>query len=102
MTSRTDRHAYPIKPGDNRMDVEYFATRGALLTSVTVDGKTSTVASGIERGHPVFTVDLELPHGQSRTVTMHLTEPAGHGAPVVLRQPLVRPLSVSLDNASCN
>lgn len=101
VTSRTDHHDYPVRPGDNRMDVSYFATEGALLDSVTVNGKPGTAGSGVERGHPVFTVDLELPRGQSRTVTLHLTEPQGTGAPIVLRQPLVRPLTLTVKDARC-
>jgi hypothetical protein len=101
LTARSDRHSYPIKPGDNRLAVSYYATRGAQMTSVTVQGKPGTAAIGRERGHPVFVVDLELPRGQSRTIVLHLREPAGTGAPIVLRQPLVRPLHVTVDGGSC-
>jgi hypothetical protein len=50
----------------------------------------------------VYSVDLELPRGTSRTIVLRLTEPAGTGAPIVLRQPLVRPLYVSLRDAICS
>lgn len=101
VTARGDRHGYRVRPGDNRVDLDYFATRGALLDSVTVDGKPGTVGSGVERGHPVYIVNLELPRGATRTVVFHLTEPAGSGALQVLRQPLVRPLNVTIDDAKC-
>jgi len=39
--------------------------------------------------------------GTSRTVVLHLSEPVGAGTPIVLRQPLVRPLHVTLDAAAC-
>jgi hypothetical protein len=65
-------------------------------------GKTGTAAIGTEHGHPVYTVDLELPRGTSRTIVLHLSEPAGLGTPIVLRQPLVRPLHVALDDAGCS
>ena len=42
-------------------------------------------------GHPVYGVDVELPRGATRTLVFHMKEPAGAGAPIVLRQPLVRP-----------
>jgi len=71
------------------------------MNSVTVGGRPATAAIGAERGHPVYTVDLELPRGTSRTIVLHLTEPAGTGKPIVLRQPLVRPLHVTLDDARC-
>src|ERR1035437_1366303 len=52
--------------------------------------------------HSVYTVDVELPRGTSRTVVLHLSEPAATGEPIVLRQPLVRPLHVTLDDAVCS
>jgi hypothetical protein len=33
---------------------------------------------------------------------LHLSEPAGTGAPIVLRQPLVRPLHVTEGDAVCS
>lgn len=101
VTYRSDRHSYPVKPGDNRLEVSYLATSGALMRAVTVDGAPATATIGLQSGHPVYTVDVELPRASTRTVVLHLQEPAGSGAPVVLRQPLVRPLSVSLDDARC-
>jgi hypothetical protein len=101
VTERSDNPGYPVRPGDNRLEVGYFATAGAVMNSVTVDGEPATASSGTERGHPVFTVDLELPRGSTRTVVFRLTEPAGSGTPVVLRQPLVRPLLVSLEDSRC-
>lgn len=100
VATRSDEHPYPIKPGDNRLRVGYLATAGAKLTSVTVDGKAGSVTVGAERGHAVFNVDLELPRGKTRTVVLHLKEP-GAGPPIVLRQPLVRPLTVTIDDAEC-
>jgi hypothetical protein len=71
------------------------------MNSVTADGIPATAGSGTELGHPVFTVDLELPRGTTRTVVFHLTEPAGSGTPIVLQQPLVQPLRVNLEDARC-
>jgi len=101
-TARQDKHSYPVKRGDNRLFVSYLATAGAQMTAVSVDGEPATAAPGREIGHPLYTVDLELPRGRSRTIVLSLTEPAGVGAPVVLRQPLVRPLHLTLDAASCD
>jgi hypothetical protein len=102
VTNRSDSHPYPVKPGDNRLDVSYLATQGALMEGVTVAGRPDTASIGAERGHPVYTVDLELPRGTSRTIVLTLSEPAGTGAPIVLRQPLVRPLDVTVNDAVCN
>jgi hypothetical protein len=102
VTSRSDIHSYPVKPGDNRLEVSYLATQGAGMQSVTVAGQPGTAYVGDERGHPVYTVDLELPRGTSRTIVLHLSEPAATGAPIALRQPLVRPLNVTLRDAVCS
>jgi hypothetical protein len=101
VTGRGDSHSYPVKPGDNRLAVSYFATQGALMKDVTVAGRPGRGRIGAEHGHPVFTIDVELPRGTSRTIVLHLSEPAGLGTPIVLYQPLVRPLHVTLDDAVC-
>jgi hypothetical protein len=66
-----------------------------------VAGQPGRGRAGLEFGHPAYRVDLELPRGTSRTIVLNLSEPAGTGAPIVLRQPLVRPLHISLDDAVC-
>ena len=101
VTGRSDSRSYPVKVGDNRLEVSYFATQGARLQSATLAGRPATGLIGSERGHPVYTVDVELPRGSTRTIVLHLSEPAGAGAPIVLRQPLVRPLAVTLKDAVC-
>ncbi|MBC7631274.1 DUF4012 domain-containing protein [Aeromicrobium sp.] len=102
VTARADDRTYPIKPGDNRLEVSYYATQGAEMQAVTVAGHPGTSRIGLENGHPVYTVDLELPRGTSRTIVLQLSEPASKLAPIVLRQPLVRPLNVTLKGALCN
>jgi hypothetical protein len=101
VTARLDAHSYPVRPGDNRLGVSYLATQGALMQSVTVAGRPGTASIGVQSGHPVYTIDLELPRGTSRTIVLHLSEPAGTGSPIVLRQPLVRPLNITLSDAVC-
>ena len=76
-----------------------FATHGALMQSVSVAGRPGTSRIGVENGHPVYTVDLELPRGTSRTIVLHLIEPVAIGTPIVRTQPLVRPLQVALHDA---
>ena len=102
VSGRADSHSYPVKPGDNRLQVSYLATQGALLEGVTVAGKQGRGRIGAELGHPVYTVDLELPQGTARTIVLQLREPAGKGKPIVLRQPLVRPLKVTVSDAVCS
>jgi hypothetical protein len=71
------------------------------MESVTVAGRPGTGRIGVERGHPVYAIDLELPRGTSRTIMLHLSEPTSTEAPIVLRQPLVRPLQVRLLDTLC-
>jgi hypothetical protein len=102
VTSRSDTHMYAVQPGDDRLEVSYLATQGALMRAVTVDGVPATAAIGSEHQHPVYTVDLELPLGTTRTIVLRLSEPDASGPPEVLRQPLVRPLAVSVADAGCS
>jgi hypothetical protein len=102
VSGRPDKPSYPVKPGDNRLIVSYLATQGTQLQGLTIAGRAGTASVGAELGHPVFAMDLELPRGTSRTIVLHLNEPAfGTASPIVLRQPLVRPLEVTLDDAVC-
>jgi len=101
VVSRSDRHDYPIKRGDNRLDVSYYGTSNGALVSAEIDGKQVGAEIGAEREHPVYRLDLELPRGTSRTVTLKLREPTTPGTPIVLRQPLVRPLNVTVEAPRC-
>ncbi|MDQ1020544.1 DUF4012 domain-containing protein [Streptomyces afghaniensis] len=96
VTLREDDPRHRTRPGDNRLLVSYYAGAGADLTGATVDGRTALLASGTERGHPVYTLDLELPAGARRTLVLHLWEPHADGRPALLRQPLVTPLRATL------
>ncbi|MCU1659833.1 MAG: hypothetical protein JWO57_4489 [Pseudonocardiales bacterium] len=101
VTTRAD-HAPPgTKPGDNRVLVTYYATQGALVGKVTLDGKPITVASLPENGLVTVTLDVELPVGTSRTMTVTVEEPPATQAVQILRQPLVRPLSVTVGGWRC-
>ncbi|MFI2369184.1 DUF4012 domain-containing protein [Streptomyces sp. NPDC018833] len=97
VTQRGDKPSYPTRPGDNRLLVSYYASKGARLTDLTVDGRPAMLHSGVERGHGVYTVDLELPARSSRTLTLRLVEPVSDRAPVLLRQPLVTPLRARVE-----
>ncbi|MGI5197908.1 DUF4012 domain-containing protein [Streptomyces sp. CA-288835] len=96
VTQRTDKPPYPTQPGDNRLLVSYFASEQSGLTKATLDGQPALLHHGAERGHPVYTLDLELPVGSTRTLVLHLLEPRSDLAPTVLRQPLVRPLHTTV------
>jgi hypothetical protein len=101
LVGRSDQHANPIHAGDNRLLVYYLATQGALLTSATLDGRPEFVGSGVERGHPVFSFDVELPRMRQRELVLRLVEPAGRAAPRIPQQPLVRPMQVTSTDIPC-
>lgn len=73
--TRLDHPARPVRPGDNHTLLDYYATPGAQLSSVTVDGRPATSSVLTALGHPVYRLDLELPRGTTHTVVLHLTEP---------------------------
>jgi hypothetical protein len=101
IVSRYDHHAYPVRPGDSRVTVYFLGTADGVLRSAELDGASITFGSGHAWGHPVFTFDVELPARRPRTLVLHLVEPGGADSPIVPRQPLVRPLNVSVLNARC-
>ncbi|MFF3247485.1 DUF4012 domain-containing protein [Streptomyces sp. NPDC002870] len=92
VTDRLDKPPYPTRQGDNRLLVSYFATGGAHLVKAALDGRPARLTPGVERGHPVYTFDVEVPAGSSRTLTLHLLEPPADHGPVVFHQRLPRPL----------
>jgi hypothetical protein len=101
VTNRADDAAKKARPGDERLLVTYYATPGARIRSVKVDGQPVPFNRLSEAGLPTATVDLELPRGQTRALTVQLTEPAADGAVNVLRQPLVGTMSVDVQGARC-
>lgn len=101
VTTRLDKHAYPTRPGDNRTILDFYATKGAQLQSVTLNGKPTTIQVHKERGHPVYRMELELPRGSVQTLVLHLSEPAGTGKPRIWQQPGVIPMAVRHDSQSC-
>ncbi|MFE5793221.1 DUF4012 domain-containing protein [Streptomyces sp. NPDC056503] len=100
VTQRVDVPPYRTLPGDNRLLVDYYAGQGATLERATLDGRRVELIPGVERGHPVYTLDLELPRQSSRTLVLHLREPEADGPPTILRQALVTPLRATVKQAA--
>lgn len=100
VTHRMDKPPYETRKGDNRLLVSYYATSGARLEEATVDGRPTLLSSGLERGHPVYTLDVEVAAGRSRTVTLRLLEPPTDRSPTVLHQPLPHPLKATVHASS--
>jgi len=101
VTSRADTAARTSRPGDARLLVTYYASAGARVRSVTVDGRPLAVTTAPENGLTTVTIDVELPRGATRTLRVVTAEPAATAPVTVIRQPLVRPLEVSVRQPAC-
>ncbi len=101
VTRRLDRQPAGAVPGDNRLLVTYYGTRGSRLRSVQLDGKPLTLATGTEQGLTTVTVDVELPAGATRTLTVTMTEPAADAPTQILEQPLARPMVLTRQGSRC-
>jgi Protein of unknown function (DUF4012) len=87
---------------DSRLFVFIHATAGAALQRATLDGKVVAVGSGLERGHPVYLVEVLLHPDAPRTIELHLTEPTTAGAATTQVQPLYRPQRTRFDVPRCS
>ncbi len=102
VTDRLDAAQPPdSQPGDYSTLLDYYATKGAQLLSVRVDGKPTTAALLTVSGQPVFRLSLQLLRGQTQTVELHLQEPPGSGAPLIWQQPAVSPMPVTVRAQPC-
>ncbi len=90
-----------LGPAMERLQVAVYLARGADMNSVTLDGTRIGAGFGLERGHLVVTFPVDIPAGRSRTVLIHVTEPASTKQPVVPVQPLVRPQRTRVDVPAC-
>lgn len=88
-------------PNANRLLVSLYATQGAQLTKISVDGEPITARPGMERGHPVFTVTLIILPQTTRRLVFDLVEPSKPGAPTVPVQPLADPMDVTVSVPDC-
>ena len=101
VTTRADTAPRTAAPGDNRLLVTYFASAGARIESVTLDGKAVPVTSATENGLTTVSLDVELPRTQSRTIRVRIAEPSARVPVEVVRQPLVHAEQVHLEGDRC-
>lgn len=101
VTIRLDQTPPGYQPGDNRLLVTYYASAGAKIKSVTVDGKHVAVRTIAENGLVTVTADVEIPAGKSRTMRVKVTEPPATRPAQVYEQPLVMPMAVHVTGARC-
>ena len=90
------------RPGDYSTLLDYYATRGAQLLSVRVNGTPTTAAAYTVDGQPMFRLPVQLRRGATQTIELHLQEPPGSGAPQIWRQPGVTPMTVTAYSQSCS
>jgi len=88
-------------PGTSRSLVSLYATQGAQLRGVTLDGAPIAVTTGSEQGHPVYTANLQLPPGVPKVLLFSMVEPTAPGVAQVSTQPLVRPMATSVNVPTC-
>jgi hypothetical protein len=89
------------RPGDYSTLLDYYATAGAQLLSVQVNGKPTTAAAFTVDGRPMYRLPLQLRRGATQTIALHLQEPAGSGTPEIWRQPGVTPMTVTAYSQPC-
>jgi hypothetical protein len=87
--------------GTNMASVTLYATEGANLESVSVDGEPMLYSSGTERGHPFFTGQVRIPAGKTVTLKYSIDEPTTSGAALVPVQPLVDVPEVKVAVPTC-
>ncbi len=91
VTGRLDSPQGHHALGSNLLWVSLYATPGARLSGVRLDGHKSAVIIEAERSHPVYSTLLEFAPRQTRTLEFRLVEPVTAEPPVAPVQPLVRP-----------
>lgn len=100
VTIRAD-HAPWAKPGAEHVYVSMYVTPGAELTGVQLNGREDGVWVERERGHPVYTADVDIPPGKRVVITVHLDEPRLPGEAQVMVQPAVLPTTTSVHFPAC-
>ena len=66
---------------------------------MTVNGTRVPITTRTELGHPVHGQIVKLPPRRHPTVVLTLVEPAGAGAPQIVPQPMVSPMTVTAVDA---
>ncbi|MDZ5085416.1 DUF4012 domain-containing protein [Mycolicibacterium parafortuitum] len=78
-----------VPKGTNITSVRLFATKGSELSTAILNGERVPAIINVERGHPVFEVQVIIPPGQSADVSFQLSEPTVPGTPRTPSQPLL-------------
>lgn len=98
----TPETRYSGPPGTNRTVVSLFATHGAELQEITVNGRRVPVTLSHQLlGHPVFSVVVVTKPGETSTIRFGMTEPTAAGAARVPVQPLATDAAVTVAVPEC-
>lgn len=79
-----------------------YASQNAFLKGATVNGRQALVQPLMERGHPMFEIELTLSPGVPEVLTLHLDEPSWPGQAQTFVQPLARSQRTRLDVPVCH
>ncbi|OJZ65252.1 hypothetical protein BRW64_14465 [Mycolicibacterium diernhoferi] len=82
--------------------VRLLGTVGAKLESALSNGEKVAVATGVERNHPTFEIQVAIPPGQSGELSFRLSEPASPGKARVPTQPLVDDVQSVISVPECS
>lgn len=102
VTTRVDKAPTGARPGSEALIVTYYATPGATISRVTVDGRPVAVVSLPDNGLVTANMQVEMAAGATHTVRVLTREPKSTAPAVVLHQPLVNPMRVSTRTAACS
>ncbi len=78
-----------LPEGTSVTSVRLFATKGSELSGVILNGERAPAIHYIERGHPVYEVQVIITPGQTADIMFQLSEPTAPGAARAPSQPLV-------------
>ncbi len=90
-----------IPEGTSVSSVSLLATTNAKLDSLIVNGMRTPAFTGLERGHPIFEVQVPIPRGGTTELRFLLTEPTSPGAARVPIQPLVDSVNPVVSVPTC-
>jgi hypothetical protein len=101
VSDRLDTTPPGARVGDYSTLLDYYASQGAQLLSVSLNGDPVAAARKSEHGRPIFRLPVELRRGETQTIVLHLMEPSGSGSPLVWLQPGVAPVAVRVFSQAC-
>ncbi len=87
--------------GTNLVDLGLLATQGSKIEKVTIDGTSAISFVNYERGHPLYSVQLPVPPGETVEIVYELEEPSVPGEARVPIQPLIDTPAISIEVPDC-